>query len=202
MAAVRLGVLGGTFDPPHLGHLVLAEAAREQLGLDRMLWVPTGDPWRKSSQAVTPAEHRCAMVRLAVEDNPAFELSTIEVDREGPSYSVDTLTTLAKDFPLWECFFILGLDALHDLPNWRQPERVIELATLAVAPRGGERPDAAELEGLLPGLSERVVWLEMPRIDISATELRRRAAEGRSLRYQVLPAIDTYIMRHGLYARA
>ncbi len=202
MAVVRLGVLGGTFDPPHLGHLVLAEAAREQLGLDRMLWVPTGDPWRKSGAAVTAAEHRCAMVRLAVEDNPVFELSTIEVDRGGPSYSVDTLTSLGKDFPLWERFFVLGLDALRDLPNWRQPERVIELATFAVAPRGGERPGASELDGLLSGLSERVVWLEMPRIDISATELRRRAADGRSLRYQVLPAVEAYITHHGLYAHA
>jgi nicotinate-nucleotide adenylyltransferase len=202
MAAVRLGVLGGTFDPPHLGHLVLAEAAREQLGLDKLLWVPTGDPWRKSSAVVSPAEHRCAMVRLAVEDNPAFELSTIEVDREGPSYSVDTLTALGKDFPLWEHFFILGLDALRDLPNWRQPERVIELATLAVAPRGGERPDAAELDALLPGLSERVTWLVMPRIDISATELRSRAGHRLSLHYQVLPSVEAYISHHGLYGPA
>jgi len=202
VAAVRLGVLGGTFDPPHTGHLVLAEQAREQLTLDRVLWVPAGDPWRKSSVEVSAAEHRCAMVRLAIQDNPAFELCTLEVDRSGPSYSVDTFSTLAETHRGSELFFILGLDSLRDLPAWREPQRLLGLTRLAVAPRAGERLTEAELEELLPGLAERVAWVEMPRIDISATELRWRAAEGRSLRYQVPAAVEAYIREHRLYGRA
>jgi nicotinate-nucleotide adenylyltransferase len=202
MAAVKLGVLGGTFDPVHVGHLVLAEQAREQLALDRVLWVPTGDPWRKSEDDVSAAEHRCAMVRLAVQDNPAFELCTLEVERQGPSYSVDTFVALRDNYSDAQFAFLLGLDSLRDVPNWREPQRLLELTSLAVAPRAGERLAKAELERLLPGLSERVVWVEMPRIDISATELRRRVAEGRSVRYQVPAAVDAYIREHRLYGRA
>lgn len=201
MAAVRLGVLGGTFDPPHTGHLVLAEQAREQLTLDRVLWVPAGDPWRKSTVEVSPAEDRCAMVRLAIEENPTFELCTLEVDRSGPSYSVDTFSRLAETYRGGELFFILGLDSLRDLPAWREPQRLLELTWLAVAPRAGERLTEAELEGLLPGLAERVVWVEMPRIDISATELRRQAAGGHSLRYQVPAPVEAYIREHRLCGR-
>ena len=201
MAAVRLGVFGGTFDPPHTGHLVLAEQAREQLTLDRVLWVPTGDPWRKSTVEVSPAEDRCAMVRLAVQDNPTFELCTLEAERQGPSYSVDTFMALRDNYSDAQFAFLLGLDSLRDVPNWREPQRLLELTSLAVAPRAGERLTQAELEGLLPGRAERVVWVEMPRIDISATELRRRVAEGRSLRYQVPVAVEGYIRERGLYRR-
>jgi len=150
---------------------------------------------------VSAAEHRCAMVRLAVQDNPAFELCTLEVERQGPSYSVDTFMALRDNYSDAQFAFLLGLDSLRDVPNWRGPQRLLELTSLAVAPRAGERLTRAELERLLPGLSERVVWVEMPRIDISATELRRRVAEGRSLRYQVPVAVEGYIRERGLYRR-
>ena len=201
MAGVRLGVLGGTFDPVHIGHVLLAERAREQFELEQVLWVPAGDPWRKPSRVVTPAEHRVAMLELAIEGNAAFRLCSLEVERPGPSYTVETLAELHRQDPGGELFFLLGLDALEDLPNWHQPARLIELATLAVAPRGAQPPSPEELERLVPGLGRRVVWVEMPRVDVSGTELRRRASEGRSLRYLVPDAVEVYIRRHGLYRR-
>ena len=191
---MRLGILGGTFDPPHTGHLVLAEQAREQLGLAKVLWVPTGEPWRKPDRPVTPGEQRAEMVALSIEGNEAFELSRLEIERPGPSYSVDTLEALRELYPGDELVFIIGGDALNDLPNWRRPERLVELATLAVAAREGHA--AGEPPA---GLRARVESIDMPRIDISATELRRRATEGRSLRYLVPDTVEKYIREHGLY---
>ena len=201
MAAVKLGIVGGTFDPLHVGHLVLAEQAREQLGLAQVLWVPSGDPWRKSGRAVSPSRQRLDMVRLAIADNAAFQLCTLEVDRPGPTYSVDTLTALRAQHPEAELVFLVGLDALEDLPRWHRPEQIMQLATLAVAPRGSDRLSREHLERLLPGLADAVVWVEIPRIDVSATDLRRRAAEGRSLRYLVPDAVEAYIREHKLYRR-
>lgn len=199
MAAVRLGVLGGTFDPPHLGHLVLAEQARQQLALERVLWLPAGDPWRKAAQAVSAKEHRLAMVQRAIEGNPAFEIATLELERDGPTYSADTLAALGEAHTGAQLFFLLGADALEDLPHWHDPERLIALATLAVASRGGAGPSAEALDRLLPGLSSRLVWVEMPRLDISATDLRRRAAAGESLRYLAPDAVVAYIQERALY---
>ncbi len=200
MAAVKLGVLGGTFDPVHMGHLVLAEQAREQLGLDTLLWVPAGDPWRKEGATVSTAQHRLAMVRLAIEGNLGFAATAAEVERAGPSYTVDTLRALRDEHMGAQLFFLLGLDALFDVPHWREPAALIELAVLGVARRGDDvGPNSEELSRLVLGLSQRVCWIEMPRIDISATDLRRRAAEGRSLRYLVPPAVEAYIVRHNLY---
>jgi len=199
---VRLGVLGGTFDPVHTGHLVLAEQAREQLRLDRVLWVPAGDPWRKAGEPVSPAEDRLVMVRLAIEGNDGFEVSTTELDRAGPTYTLDTLQQLRGEYAAEELFFLLGLDGLADLPNWHKPAELIRLALLGVARRGDEQLRLAELERQMPGLEERVRWVEMPRLDISGTELRRRASEGRSLRYLVPPAVASYVREHGLYRSA
>jgi nicotinate-nucleotide adenylyltransferase len=203
MAALRLGVLGGTFDPPHYGHLLLAEQAREQLGLERVLWVPAGDPWRKAGTVVSTDEHRVAMVSEAIEDNEAFEVDTREIERAGPSYTVDTLASLKEEFPTGELVFLLGADALADLPHWHDAPQVIRLALLGATARGGgSEQGVAELEALLPQLSKRVVWFQMPRLDISATGLRERAAEGRSLRYFVPPAVEAYIGRNNLYSPA
>lgn len=202
MAAVRLGVLGGTFDPPHYGHLLLAEQAREQLGLERVLWVPAGDPWRKAGAVVSAGEHRIAMVSKAIESNEAFEVDAREIERPGPSYTGDTLAALKEELPEAELVFLLGTDALIDLPRWRDAPRVIQLALLGAAARAGERLDAVSLDALLLGLSRRVVWFHMPRLDISASDLRERAAEGRSLRYFVPPAVEDYIVRHKLYRPA
>lgn len=196
---MRVGVYGGTFDPPHVGHLLLAEQAREQLRLERVLWAPAGDPWRKSGRGVSSTEARVAMVRVAIEGNEAFAVCELEVAREGPTYSVETLDELHRQRPKDELVFLLGLDALLDLPNWHEPARLIELASLAVAPRGQAQPSAGELDRLLPGLTARLVWVKMPRVDVSGTELRRRAAEGRSLRYAVPDAVERYIREQRLY---
>ena len=196
---MRLGVLGGTFDPVHHGHLVLAERAREQLKLGKVLWLPAGDPWRKADRQVAAAKHRVEMVRRAIGGSGEFELSTLEIEREGPTYTVDTLAALENQYPGDELFFLLGQDALEDVLNWRDPERLIALATLAVAARGEERRSPAALDRLVPGLSGRVTWIEMPHLEISATELRHRAAAGQSLRYVTPDAVATYIREQRLY---
>ena len=201
MAGVRLGVLGGTFDPVHIGHIALAEQAREQLALEQVLWVPSGDPWRKTDRMVTAGKHRAAMVRLAIEGHTSYELCPLEIERSGPSYSVETLAELRHVEPDRELFFLLGLDALEDLPNWYEPTRLIELATLAVAARGGRRLAAGELDRLVTGLGGRVVWLEMPHLDVSATELRKLAAVEEGLADRTPASVEAYIREHRLYRR-
>lgn len=192
-------MLGGTFDPVHLAHLVLGEATRELLGLDRVLFIPTGHSWRKEGREISSGEDRLEMIRLAIAGNPCFEASSIEVDREGPSYSDVTLEALAADNPGAEIYFILGRDALNDLPNWHNPRRILELATLAVAERPGTDSDLVG-EGALPGLEARIEWVSMPAVGITATDIRRRVREGRSIRYMVPAAVEDYIVRRGLYA--
>ena len=199
MAGLAWGVLGGTFDPVHIGHMALAEAAREQLNLGRVIWVPAGDPWRKADRTVTAAEHRVAMVELAIRDSPRFELCMIEVERQGPSYSIDTLAELRRRAPERALYFLLGQDALFDLPAWREPAKLIEVAQLAVTTRGEARPTREALEQLVPGLAARVVWVKMPQVDVSATMLRELAAQGRSLHSLVPPGVDAYIRERGLY---
>ncbi len=198
---MRLGVLGGTFDPVHIGHLLLAEEARSALGLDRVLFVPAGEPWRKAERELSNSEHRLAMVRLAVGDAPAFEVSTVEVERRGPTYTVDTLEALRQEMGSGaEVFFLMGQDALADLPHWRDPERIIALARLAVASRAGwEEAQAVALEKEVPGISRRVVWLEMPHIAISSTAVRDRVRRGESIRYWVPPPVEDYIRQNRLY---
>ena len=190
----RLGVFGGTFDPIHIGHLVLAESAREQLDLGRVIFVPAGEPWRKADRKVSSAEDRLEMVRLAIADHPAFEASSVEIEREGPSYTFETLESLDAANPDAELFFIMGTDTLHDLPNWRSPERIVELSTFAVAARPGAlRTEAAE------GLPADIVTIQMPEIGISASEIRERAAAGQSFRYLVPAPVAEYMSNAALY---
>lgn len=189
-------MLGGTFDPVHRGHLALARAARDELGLDEVLFVPAGQPWRKAGRIVAPAAHRLAMLWLALAGEPAFRVETLELDRPGPSYTADTLEALRSARPDDELFLIAGEDALVDLPNWMRPERILELATLAVA-RRADVPKAAEER--LPGLSEGVVWLKMPLLSVSATEIRDRVRRGLPIDDLVPPTVAAYIREHGLY---
>jgi nicotinate-nucleotide adenylyltransferase len=200
---LKLGVLGGTFDPPHIGHLILAEEARLALGLGQVLFVPAGAPWRKAGQELSPREDRLAMVRLAVGGNPYFAVSTLEIEREGPSYTAETLVALREQLAAEsEIFLILGQDSLADLPNWWQPQRIISLARLAVAARTAWEPAQADaLEREMPGIPQRLVWLDMPRIDISSTAVRERVRRGLSIRQWVPPAVEEYIREHGLYVR-
>jgi nicotinate-nucleotide adenylyltransferase len=194
----RLGILGGTFDPVHLGHLVLAEAAREQLRLDKVLFIPTGHSWRKPEREITPGEHRLEMVRLAIADNPAFEASSAEIDRPGPTYSDVTLEELHDAHPDAKLYFILGRDALLDLPNWRAPERIVELSTLAVAERAWSEADPNG-DAAVAALRTPIERITMPEIGVSATDLRERVCNGLSIRYLVPEAVRTYISDRGLY---
>jgi nicotinate-nucleotide adenylyltransferase len=200
VAGVRLGILGGTFDPVHQGHLVLAAAAREELGLDRVLFMPAGQPWRKADRHITSAEDRLAMLRLALEGEETFEIALLELEREGPSYAADTLEVLQRDHPNDELFFILGEDALVDLPNWARPGRILELAGLVVARRGRvERKAVDEAAQRLPGLLDRAVWLKMPLVDVSGTEIRERVRRGLPIGDAMPPAQEAYIRERGLY---
>jgi nicotinate-nucleotide adenylyltransferase len=195
---VRLGVLGGTFDPVHLGHLILGEAAREELALDRVIFVPAGEPWRKSGREITAGADRLQMLRRATAGNPAFEVSLLEIDRPGPSYTEVTLEALQDERPGAELFFILGRDALTDFPHWHDPQRIAELATLAVAGRG-DVPLSDEAEVALPGVHVRLCHLRMPRVDINATAIRDNVRDGCSVRYLVPDTVGAYIEERGLY---
>jgi len=194
---MRTGVLGGTFDPVHVAHLVIAEHAREALALGLVLFVPAGDPWRKSHRAITAAEHRLAMLTLAIAGNDAFGVSDLELRREGPTYTADTLAALAGERLDDEFWFIAGADALADLPHWHEPARIVKHARLAAAPR-----DARDADVLAQGVAEfrdRIDLFDAPRLEISSTDIRARVAEGRSIRYLVPDAVAAYIAETGLY---
>jgi nicotinate-nucleotide adenylyltransferase len=199
-----LGVFGGTFDPIHLAHLAVAEAARDAVGLEQVLFIPAGEPPHKAGRSITAADHRLAMVRAAIDGNPAFAASRMELDRGGPSYTVDTLRDLRASRTAAghgdRLALILSAEAFVELPTWRDPEGVLALATLVVAPRDGY-PEAAPdfLERQFPGVAGEAVFLDGPRLRLSASELRARAAAGRSLRYLVPDAVATYIGDHALY---
>jgi nicotinate-nucleotide adenylyltransferase len=193
---MKVGVLGGTFDPVHLGHLVLAEQARAELELDLVLFVPAGEPWRKSHRVITHGADRLEMLRRAVEGNDGFGISSVELTREGPTYTADTLQELAAERLDDAFWFIVGADALADLPNWHEPARIVRHARLAVAPRGDE---AEPVLPEIPGIAGRVDRFTMPRIEVSSTDLRARVAAGRSVRYLVPEAVRAYIEAHGLY---
>jgi nicotinate-nucleotide adenylyltransferase len=206
VAAGGVGVMGGTFDPIHLGHLAVAEEAREVLGLACVLFVPAGLPPHKPSAAVTPVDDRVAMVELAIADNPAFRMSRIEVDREGPSWTVDTLEGLAEVERAGgrepALTLILSAETFGGLPGWHEPGRIFELARVAVVPRSGHKaPDDAWLRNHFPSVASQVVRLDGPLLQISSTAIRARIAAGRSVRYLVPDAVARYIGDHGLYQR-
>ena len=194
-----VGILGGTFDPIHIAHLAIAEEVREALGLAKVLFIPAAMPPHKVDRPVSDPEQRLAMVELAIADNPAFEASRIELGRTGPSYTVDTLEALGADGA--DLVLILSAEAFRDLRTWHRPERILELARLAVVPRDGF-PDTNRsfLAEHFPGFEDRATFLGGPRLRLSASELRERAASGRSLRYLVPDAVAAYIGDHALYS--
>jgi nicotinate-nucleotide adenylyltransferase len=199
----RVGLLGGTFNPPHLGHLVCAQEALVQLRLDRVLLVPAGVPPHKAVEAEPGVEHRVAMCEAAVADDDRLAVSRADVDRAGPAYTVELLRALRAAAPRDDLWFIVGGDMAHSLPTWREPAAVLELARLAVAERAGvRRADIADRLAALPGAAERLDFFDMPRLDISSSLLRRRAAAGGPLRYLVPDAVAAYIAREGLYTGA
>lgn len=199
----RIGVIGGTFDPIHYGHLAAAEEARVRVNLEKVLFAVAGLPPHKLDEEVTPVEHRLAMVQLGIFSNPDFELSRVDVDRSGPSYTVDTISILQEQWGQGtEMFFILGLDSLVEVPTWHQPERLIQLCHLVAVARPGFEVDMRQLEDSVPGISSRVEIIDMPEVDISSSDLQRRVRESLPIRYQVPEEVERYIREHRLYQQS
>lgn len=198
----KIGVIGGTFDPIHYGHLAAAEEARARVGLDKVTFVVARLPPHKLDEEVTPVQHRLAMVRLGIASNPFFEISTVDMERPGPSYTVDTISMLREQ---WgedsQVFFIMGLDSLAEMPTWHQPERLIQLCRLVAVTRPGIEVDLPALERLIPGLSARLEIIDMPEVEISSSDLRRRVREGLPIKYQVPEEVERYIREHRLYGQ-
>jgi nicotinate-nucleotide adenylyltransferase len=211
----RTGILGGTFDPIHLGHLAIAEEAREALGMERVLFVPAGRPPHKPGRPIAPAADRVAMVGAAIDGNPAFALSRAEVDRPGPSFAVDTVAILAaadreahlvaggdpgRDADLW---WILSAEAFAAIATWREPRRLLSICRMAIVPRAGAaRPTPAWIEACLPGAADRVAVVDGPELGVSSSLIRERVAAGRSIRYLVPDVVRSYIADHRLYGTA
>jgi nicotinate-nucleotide adenylyltransferase len=198
----HIGILGGTFNPPHMGHLVMAQEALDQLDLERVVFLPVAVPPHKEAREDPGADARLELCRLAVAGDERLGVSTLEVDRGGASYTVDTLREIHELEPEHDLTFIVGGDMAQSLPAWREPEAILALARLAVAEREGVRREdiARRLEPLHDG--DRVVFFDMPRIDISSSAIRRRVAEGRPIRYLVPDAVAEAIAQHDLYRTA
>ena len=192
---MTLGLFGGSFNPPHVGHLALAEACAEAAGLDRVLWTPTPDPPHKGAAGLVAAEHRLAMARLATAGNARFAVSDVEFRRPGPHYTVDTLRALRQEHPGAEFALVVGGDSLAAFASWREPEAILSLARLVVYRRPG-----TDLAGVAPDVLARTTVADGPALDLSATELRARIAAGRSVRYLVPDAVLAYLAEHQLYA--
>jgi nicotinate-nucleotide adenylyltransferase len=196
---VNIGILGGTFDPIHIGHLVVAEEARIKVGLGEVLFLPAGQPVFKPDRNITASDHRVEMVRRAIADNPHFKLCTLEVERPGPSYTVDTLTMLREQLGSEaSLFFILGRDTLAELPSWKEPKKLVQLCRLVVAPRLGAR-DLQHLETEIPGLLDKVIQLDMPVIGIGSSGIRQRIDQGLPIRYLVPGEVEKYIAEQKIY---
>ena len=201
----RIGLFGGTFDPPHVGHLVLAESARDRLGLDEVHFIPAGQPPHKPGRRITGAAQRVAMARLAVRGNRAFAVSTLEARRGGRSFTIETLREVAADAPRARLFLLMGADSLDEFATWREPEAILRLATLAVAKRPGVAPRARRRLRAVTGRGPssaggaRIEWLDNAEIAVSSSIVRTRVREGRSIRYLVPDTVAAYIARHRLY---
>lgn len=198
---LRIGIMGGTFDPIHYGHLVTAEAARWEFQLDRVMFIPAGNPPHKSSRRVSPAEDRFAMSLLATVTHPNFSVSPLEMEREGPSYTVDTLKDLKAVYANAELYFITGADAILEILSWKNPEELLLTSSFVAASRPGYSSQQLDelLEKLPPELRERIIPLQVPALAISSSDLRRRVAEGRPIKYLLPEAVESYIRKAGLY---
>ena len=196
----RIGIFGGTFDPPHLGHLILASEAHVQLKLTRLLWVLTPVPPHKMNRPISSLDDRLAMVKLALSDERSFELSNIEIERPGPHYTLDTIGVFSKLYPNDDLILLLGGDSLRDLPTWHRPADLVAAChQIGVMRRPGDSIDMDKLEAKIPGLKAKVKFVEAPLLEIASSEIRQRAARGLPFRYYLLPAVYQYIQKQNLY---
>lgn len=198
-ASRRIGVLGGTFDPIHSGHLHIARELREALDLDRIVWVPAGRPPHKAGQIVSSDRDRLQMLALALDDSPVDEISTVDIDRSGPSYTADMLEILYGQLAPARLFLLMGEDSLRDLPTWREPERILRVAEIAVAGRPGIDTDLETVSTTIPALRERVHVVPTTEVAVSSSDIRQRIKHGESVTGLVPPAVERYILDHGLY---
>jgi nicotinate-nucleotide adenylyltransferase len=196
---MRIGIFGGTFDPPHLGHLRLAEAARTQLNLDKVLWVVTADPPHKQGQTISPVADRLAMVQALLADEPGHEISRVDVDRPGPHWAADTVAILARQFPNDQLIYLMGGDSLRDLPTWGRPRELLECCTLGVLRRPGDEIDLTALEQLFPGLTAKVEFIEVSPLEVSSSEIREQAERGQPIEAFVPEAVAEIIRSRSLY---
>ena len=199
---MRIGLFGGTFDPIHLGHLILAEIVLEQMNLDTIWFLPSGSPPHKLKNEITPPRSRAEMVEFAIAGDKRFSMNPMEFEREGPTYSFETLELLRENHPEDEFFFIIGADSLEDFPGWKKPERIVELATVVAVNRGHQSDEEMErMKSALPDeIASRVEIVSMPAIDLSSTEIRKRVKQQKSIRYMVPHAVDAYIKNQNLYS--
>lgn len=197
---MRIGIFGGTFDPPHIGHLILAAEARNQLNLDQVLWVVTPDPPHKTNKAVSPLAIRLELVNAAIAQDGGFEISRVEIDRAGPHYSADTVQILAKQNPGCDLFYLMGGDSLHDLPSWKRPQEFVAcLAGIGVMRRPQDFVDLPWLERALPGIAGKVYFVNAPLLEISSSSIRERIAAGQHFRYFLPPGVYEIIQAQSLY---
>ncbi len=196
---MRLGVFGGTFDPPHNGHLGLASAAMDQLAFDKILWVVTADPPHKQGALIASVQDRLDMVAAAIAGHPHYEISRVDIDRPGPHWAADTVAILHGVWPQAELVYLMGGDSLRDLPTWGRPRELLAAASLGVLRRPGATVDLATLEDVLPGISGRVAFVTAPRFDVSSREIRQLVSSGRSIGDLVPPAVATIIEERQLY---
>ena len=200
MSRERFGVFGGTFDPPHIGHLILATEACEELRFDRLLWVLTPVPPHKLDQTITPLEHRIAMLELAISDEPNFELSRIEIDRSGPHYTVDTMRLLADEYPSADLVLLIGGDSLRDLPTWHRPTDLVSVChEIGVIRRPDDSVDLSAWERQVPGTQAKVRFVDTPLLDISSRVIRHRIRKNLPFRYYLHPPVYEYIIKKNLY---
>jgi nicotinate-nucleotide adenylyltransferase len=200
MGGLKTGIFGGTFDPPHIAHLILAGEALHQLGLDRLLWVLTPFPPHKQGRDILPLHTRLELLSAALRSEPAFELSRVDIDRHPPHYALDTMTILREAYPRDELVYLMGGDSLHDLPEWRQPQQfVAACSALGVMRRPGDQVDLSVLEAHIPGITSKVIFIEAPLLEISATDLRQRIAQDRPYRYFLPESVYEIICAQDLY---
>jgi len=200
MSRTKIGLFGGTFDPPHIGHLILACEAVHQFGLSRLLWMLAPDPPHKQEQPITPLPHRLEMLQRMISDNPTFEVSHLEINRPGPHYTIDTVRLLAQQESNADIILLLGGDSLRDLPTWRlYADLVAEVTKIGVMRRPGDPFDMPALEAIIPGLTEKVAFIDAPLQDLASREIRRRIADGEPYRYYVFPPVYEYIEANHLY---
>lgn len=200
---MRTGVFGGTFDPPHVGHLILAEEALAQLGLERVLWVLTPHPPHKKERRIAPLADRYAMLLAAIADNSSFHVSRVDIDRPPPHYALDTVRLLAKEYTKDEIYYLMGSDSLRDLPTWHRADNFVQAChAIGVMRRPGVRVDLDSLESIIPGLKAKVRWIDVPLIQIASSSIKEHVTRGEPYRYYLTPAVFEYINQHHLYQPA